>query len=175
MARVMAKTPKRIAPDSGKTTLPAGPGKSVLVAWVILWAITTHPDTRGIVTANTESQLRQKTWAELAKWFRLCLWRHWFDMTATAIYSSDAAHEKTWRVDAAAWQERNVAAFAGLHNQGKRVLAVFDEASAIPDVIWETTEGALTDADTEIIWLVCGNPTRNTGRFRECFGRFRHR
>ena len=152
-----------------------GPGKSALVAWVILWAITTHPDTRGIVTANTESQLRQKTWAELAKWFRLCLWRHWFDMTATAIYSSDAAHEKTWRVDAVAWSERNVEAFAGLHNQGRRVLAVFDEASAIPDVIWETTEGALTDADTEIIWLVCGNPTRNTGRFRECFGRFRHR
>jgi hypothetical protein len=27
----------------------------------------------------------------------------------------------------------------------------------------------LTDSDTEILWLVFGNPTRNTGRFRECF------
>ena len=26
-----------------------------------------------------------------------------------------------------------------------------------------------------IVWLAFGNPTRNTGRFRECFGRFRHR
>ena len=26
-----------------------------------------------------------------------------------------------------------------------------------------------------IIWIVFGNPTRNSGRFRECFRRFRHR
>jgi hypothetical protein len=36
-------------------------------------------------------------------------------------------------------------------------------------------EGAMTDEDTEIIWIAFGNPTRNTGRFRECFGRFAHR
>ncbi len=54
-------------------------------------------------------------------------------------------------------------------------MLVFDEASAIPDVIWEVSEGALTDSDTEIVWCAFGNPTRNTGRFRECFGRFRHR
>ena len=51
----------------------------------------------------------------------------------------------------------------------------FDEASAISDRIWEVSEGALTDDETEIVWLAFGNPTRNTGRFRECFGRFRHR
>ena len=41
-------------------------------------------------------------------------------------------------------------------------------------MIWEVAEGALTDSDTEIIWLAFGNPTRSTGRFRECFpgGRF---
>ena len=52
---------------------------------------------------------------------------------------------------------------------------MFDEASAIPDAIWEVTDGALTDADSEIVWAVFGNPTRTTGRFRECFGRWRHR
>jgi hypothetical protein len=67
------------------------------------------------------------------------------------------------------WSEKNPAAFAGLHNKGKRLLLIFDEASEIPDIIWETAEGALTDADTEIIWLAFGNPTRNIGRFRECF------
>lgn len=152
-----------------------GPGKSALVAWLILWAVTTMPDTRGVVTANTETQLRTKTWAEVAKWHRLSLWQHWFELTATAIFSRDAAHEKTWRIDAIPWSERNTEAFAGLHNAGRRILVLFDEASAIPDIIWETTEGALTDTDTQIIWLVAGNPTRNTGRFRECFGRFRHR
>jgi hypothetical protein len=51
--------------------------------------------------------------------------------------------------------------FAGLHNQGKRILLILDEASSISDRIYEVAEGALTDQDTEIIWLVCGNPTLN--------------
>jgi hypothetical protein len=72
-----------------------GVGKSALVSWLILWAIVTLPDTRGIVTANTESQLRTKTWAELSKWHRLCICRDWFILTATAIYAADAAHERT--------------------------------------------------------------------------------
>lgn len=152
-----------------------GVGKSALVSWLILWAMSTHEDTRGVATANTEVQLRTKTWPELAKWYRLLICRHWFTMTATALYSVDPSHEKTWRIDAVPWSENNTEAFAGLHNAGKRIIVVFDEASAIPDIIWETTEGALTDADTEILWFVFGNPTRNTGRFRECFGRFRHR
>ncbi len=153
-----------------------GIGKSAFVAWVILWAICTHEDTRGVVTANTDTQLRTKTWAELAKWYHRCICAPlMFELTATAIYSKDPKHEKTWRVDMVPWSERNTEAFAGLHNQGKRVLLIFDEASAIPDIIWETAEGALSDDNTEIIWFVAGNPTRNTGRFRECFGRFKHR
>ncbi|GBQ82316.1 terminase large subunit [Gluconacetobacter johannae DSM 13595] len=152
-----------------------GIGKSALVSWVILWAITTCEDTRGVVTANTAAQLATKTWPELNRWFRVFLWRSWFEVAATAIYSSDPTHAKTWRIDAISWSPDRVESFAGLHNQGKRILVVFDEASAIPDVIWQTTEGALTDDNTDIIWLVAGNPTRNTGRFRDCFGRFKHR
>lgn len=152
-----------------------GVGKSALVAWLLLWAMSTYENTRGIVTANTENQLRTKTWAELSKWHRLLINRHWFRLTATALFSAQAAHEKTWRIDAVPWSENNTEAFAGLHNEGRRIIVVFDEASAIPDIIWETTEGALTDANTEILWFAFGNPTRNTGRFKECFGRFRHR
>src|SRR5215472_726345 len=40
-----------------------GVGKTALVCWLILWAITTFEDTRGVVTANTETQLKTKTWA----------------------------------------------------------------------------------------------------------------
>ncbi|CAJ0778881.1 MULTISPECIES: terminase [Ralstonia] len=152
-----------------------GIGKSALVSWLILWAIATFEDTRGVVTANTDAQLRTKTWAELAKWYRRCICSHWFEFTATALYARDTKHEKTWRIDMVPWSERNTEAFAGLHNQGKRVLLVFDEGSAIPNIIWEVAEGALTDKDTQIIWAVFGNPTRNSGRFRECFGRFKHR
>jgi hypothetical protein len=154
-----------------------GIGKSALVAWIILWAISTYVDTKGVVTANTETQLKTKTWAELSKWHRLCINSHWFTLTATALFSKDPLHEKEWRIDQVAWSEKNTEAFAGLHNLGKRVLLLFDEASAIPDLIWEVSEGALTDSDTEIIWCCFGNPTRNVGRFRECFdgGKFAHR
>lgn len=154
-----------------------GIGKSALVAWIILWAISTFEDTRGVVTANTENQLKTKTWVEVAKWYRLFIAKQYFKLTATALFSADPEHERTWRIDMVPWSERNTEAFAGLHNQGKRILVVFDEASAIPDVIWEVTEGALTDRNTEIIWCVFGNPTRNKGRFRDCFpgGKFAHR
>ncbi len=152
-----------------------GIGKSALVAWIVLWAMSTRVDTKAVVTANTEAQLRTKTWPELAKWHRMMLHADWFTFTATSIYSADPRHEKTWRADAIPWSDSNTEAFAGLHNKGKRVLLVFDEASAISDTVWEVAEGALTDEDTEIIWCAFGNPTRNTGRFRECFGRFAHR
>ena len=152
-----------------------GIGKSTIVSWIILWAISTLEDTKGVVTANTEVQLRTKTWAELAKWHSLFLLKDEFTLTATSIASANPKHERMWRIDAVAWSEKNVEAFAGLHNQGKRVICLFDESSAIPDVIWETAEGALTDANTEVIWAAFGNPTRNNGRFRECFGKFRNR
>ncbi len=151
-----------------------GIGKSALNAWLILWAIGTFEDTKGVVTANTDTQLRTKTWAELAKWYRLFIGNPLFEYTATSIYSSDPKHEKTWRIDAIPWSEQNPEAFAGLHNQGRRILIIFDEASAIADVIWETVEGATTDKDTEIIWRAFGNPTRPSGRFFDCFNKFRN-
>jgi len=144
-----------------------GVGKSALVAMLIKWATDTRPDTIGVVTANTETQLKTKTWVELGRWHNMSITKDIFKLTATAYFHPD--HERTWRVDMVPWSERNTEAFAGLHNQGKRILLVFDEASAIPDMIWETAEGALTDADTQIIWAVFGNPTRNIGRFKECF------
>ena len=152
-----------------------GVGKVALVSWLILWSLSTFADTRGVVTANTETQLKTKTWAELGKWFRLFYGREHFKFTATAVFSCSVEHEKTWRVDMVPWSERNTEAFAGLHNKGRRILLVMDEASAIPDVIWETAEGALTDSNTQIIWAVFGNPTKATGRFRECWGKHARR
>lgn len=146
-----------------------GIGKTACVSWIILWAFTTAPDTRGVVTANTEAQLKTKTWSELGTWYNRFIAREHFTLTATALLSKDPSRERTWRIDMIPWSEKNTEAFAGLHNQGKRILLIMDEASAIPDAIWEVAEGALTDANTEIMWIVFGNPTRNAGRFKECF------
>ena len=152
-----------------------GIGKSAVVSWIILWGLSTFPDARGVVTANTAKQLENKTWPELTKWYNRFIAKELFVCTATAIYSAEESHKQNWRIDAIPWSENNTEAFAGLHNQGKRIILLFDEASAIPDIIWEVAEGAMTDADTEIIWGAFGNPTRNTGRFFDCFHRDRTR
>ncbi len=151
-----------------------GIGKTALIAIIILWAFSTFPDTRGRVTAGTETQLKTTTWPELGKWYNLFIAKDLFTLTATALMSKDPTRERTWRIDQVTWSEKNPQAFAGMHNQGKRILYVFDEGSTITDPIYETSEGALTDKDTEIIWLVFGNPTKNSGRFKELFPGGKH-
>ena len=165
-------TPLCIAVASGK-----GIGKSALISQIVSWAMSSCEDTKVIITANTGTQLTTKTHPEVSKWFRLSLNRHWWTVNAKSVRVNDklSTHEATWRTDFIPWSENNVEAFAGLHNKGKRIVVIFDEASAIPQVIWEVAEGALTDENTEIIWLAFGNPTKNTGRFRECFGKLAHR
>lgn len=152
-----------------------GIGKSALISMILKWAMDTCPDCRGVVTSNTENQLRTKTWPEVGKWFRAAINADYFRVEATSVRANDPEHETNWKTDAVPWSVGNTEAFAGLHNKGKRIVLVFDEGSSIDDKIWEVAEGALTDEDTEIIWIVFGNPTRNTGRFRECFRRNRHR
>lgn len=161
--------PIRIAVASGH-----GIGKSAAVSWIIDWGLSTCEDTKIVVTANTAAQLGTKTWPELAKWHRQAINSDWFTYTATSLASTQPNHDKTWRADALPWTVNRSESFAGLHNKKKRIIVIFDEASAIDDKIWEVTEGALTDEDTEIIWVAFGNPTRNTGRFHACFHSHRH-
>jgi hypothetical protein len=164
-------TPCCIAISSGHDI-----GKSTLISWLSNWALSTFEDTRGTITANTKTQLDTKTQPEMAKWLRLGLNRDWFDVHVTSIKVQDEGHENTWRLDLVPWNEDNPAAAAGLHNKNKRLLIIFDEASEIPKIIFETAEGVLLDENTEIIWLIAGNPTINVGPFVDAvFGVNRHR
>ncbi len=162
--------PCLIAVASGK-----GIGKSAEVGMLIAWAMSTCVDCKVILTANTDPQLRTKTWPEVCKWFNLAINKRWFLVEGESITIRNPAHKRLWRCDRITWSEKNPEAFAGLHNEGKRLLIIFDEASSIPDVIHEVVEGCLTDENTEIIWLLFGNPTKTSGRFREAFGRLKHR
>lgn len=144
-----------------------GTGKTALIAWIILWFISTRPHPQIVATANTGEQLTNKTWRELAKWHKLAINGHWFEHTATKFYHKLAP--ETWFASAVKWSKERSEAFAGTHED--HVLMLFDEASLIDDVIWEVAEGAMTTGSC--VWLVLGNPTRNTGRFKQCFGRFR--
>ena len=68
-----------------------GIGKSALVAWLILWAISTHEGTRGVVTANTATQLETKTWPEVQKWYN---WRVSSSPTTRAHRKSKAGRRR---------------------------------------------------------------------------------
>ena len=146
-----------------------GVGKSAYVAWIIYFLMSTRKDTRGVVTASTQFQLEDKTWPELSKWHNLALNRHWFEWSATgfafAAYPDDK--KKNYKTTAATVSEQKTEAFAGLHNEGKTVFVVFDEASGVPGKVWEVSEGALTDG--EGFFFAFGNPTRPDGEFADCF------
>ena len=149
-----------------------GVGKSVLCAWVTHWIMSTRPRCRGTITANTFSQLSTKTFAAVQSWARLLINKHWFTLTGETIYFRD--QKDSWFASAAACKEENAESFAGQHAADSTSFYIFDEASAIPEKIWETAEGGLTDG--EPIFLACGNPTRATGRFqRIAFGNERDR
>lgn len=152
-----------------------GIGKSAVTAWLVDWIMSTRPHAKGVVTANTGPQLETKTWAEIAKWTKRCITGHWFDVSTGkgSMRMVHKQHPESWRCDAQTCREENSEAFAGLHAASSTPFYIFDEASAVPDAIWEVAEGGMTDG--EPMWFVFGNATRNTGRFKECFGRFRHR
>ena len=97
--------PLRIAVASGH-----GIGKSALISMLVDWASDTCEDTRIVLTANTENQLRTKTWPEVLKWRNLTINRHWWKPTKTGIFSTFAGHDEIWRVDAVTWSEHNTEA-----------------------------------------------------------------
>jgi hypothetical protein len=146
-----------------------GVGKTALSAWLVLWFLSTRDHPQVVVTANTAAQLRNKTWRELAKWHRLAANKPWFVWTSDRFVFAESS--ETWFAAAVPWSKDRPEAFAGTHE--KHVLMLFDEASAIADDIWDVAEGAM--ATPGALWVALGNPTRNSGRFRECFRRYRHR
>ena len=112
-----------------------GIGKTAQVAWIILWLMSTRPHIAGVVTANTWPQLKTKTWRELAVWHKRAVNGHWFKWTETRFFHID--HPETWYFYPIANSEHNSESFAGQH--GRHTCIIYDEASAIPDAIWEVS------------------------------------
>lgn len=153
-----------------------GIGKTAVIGMVCVWGKSTCIDCKVMVIANTGDQLKTKTQPEMAKWFRMAINAHWFDVNVQSIKVADAEHENEWRTDFISWTEDNPQAVAGAHNYKKRLIIIIDEASEVADIIYKTIEGALTDKDTEIIWLIFSQATKSEGYFYEAlFGSQRHR
>jgi hypothetical protein len=153
-----------------------GIGKTAEISWLTHWGLSTFEDTKVILMAGTGDQLKTKTQPEVAKWFRLGANADLFEVNVQSIKVLEAGHETMWRADFTTWSQENPQASAGAHNKGKRLIIIYEEAAGIPDIIWKTQVGALTDADTEIIWIAISQCTRSEGYFFDTvFGEQKHR
>jgi hypothetical protein len=155
-----------------------GIGKSALVSWITCWMVSTRIGSTTIISANSESQLRSVTWAEITKWLAMSINSHWFEISATRVMPAKWLTElverdlkkgtRYWGVEGRLWSEENPDAYAGVHNFDG-VMVIFDEASGIADAIWAVTAGFFTENTPHRFWLSFSNPRRNTGYFYECF------
>lgn len=153
-----------------------GTGKSAMGAWLTWWILSTRPQSKGTVTAGSYVQLESRTWAAIMWWGARCRTARWFDIQAHGIYSKE--DPEGWYAVAQSCKQENAQSFAGQHARTSTSWYLFDEASEVPEAIWTTAEGGLTDG--EPIWFAWGQMVRNTGRFYEvCFGshaaRWNHR
>jgi hypothetical protein len=163
----------RLAVSSGR-----GIGKSALVSWITDWMLSTRIGSTTIISANSESQLRSITWAELTKWLAMSINSHWFEVSATRLMPAKWLTElverdlkkgtRYWGVEGRLWSAENPDAYAGVHNFDG-VMVIFDEASGIDDSIWAVTSGFFTENTPNRFWLAFSNPRRNTGYFYEAF------
>lgn len=161
-----------VAPIRMGTSSGHGIGKSALVAMIVDWIMSTRPHCQGTVTANTITQLQTKTWAAIQRWTKLCKTGHWFELNSDRMYRK--GHKESWFCAPQSSKEENSEAFAGQHAADSTSFYIMDEASAIPEKIYEVAEGGLTDGEPMI--LMFGNPTRSQGSFFQAlFGSMRHR
>jgi len=167
----------RMAVSSGR-----GIGKSALVAWLNHWHMSCHIGATAITTANSETQLKTRTWAELGKWKTLAINGHWFEVTAMRFFPAewfaDLVKDQLqidttyYYSEAQLWSEENPDAFAGVHNP-KGVMLLKDEASGISQNIWDVSSGFFTDRSHNHYYFAFSNPRRNSGAFYECFHKHR--
>jgi hypothetical protein len=153
-----------------------GIGKSALVAWLILWMLTTRIGGTVTVSANSENQLRSVTWGELTKWSTMSINSHWWEISATklmpATWLTDLVERdlkkgtRYWAAEGKLWSEENPDAYAGTHNMDG-MMVIFDEASGIPDPIWSVAKGFFTENISDRYWFAFSNGRRNNGYFYE--------
>lgn len=164
---VHAVAPIRAAISSGR-----GIGKGALTGMLVCWLMSTRKDCKGIVTANTNFQLQDKTWSQIQHWMKLCLTRGWFESNSTILYRIGARAD--WKCAPQTCDESNDQAFAGMHNVRSSSFYIFDEASTIPDPIWIQANDGLTDGES--MFFAFGNPSRRRGWFYDVvFGAKRDR
>lgn len=160
-----------------------GPGKSAKFAMLAHWHMSTHIGSTTTIAANTEGQLRSKTFPELAKWFGAAVNSHWFSVETLRVVPAPWLAEivrklpsegglgldlKYWFVQGATWNEDDPNAFAGTHNP-LGLMLLFDEAAGIHSGVWDVSEGFFTEVNPYRYWMAASQMRNRQGRFYELF------
>lgn len=149
-----------------------GVGKTCFLCILILFVLLcAGPDTKIPVVANSQDQLRDGLWPELAKW-RSKLPEA---LQAEIVWEKEkvfikCAPEEAFAVRRTATKHRPEA-LQGIH--AETILAIFEEASGIPEETIEAGAGTLSTPGAMAV--AAGNPTRRTGFFHATHTKLRER
>lgn len=144
-----------------------GVGKTAVLSWVIIWHALTREPQKALVTAPTSAQLFDALAAEVKFWIsRLPVpLQKVFDVksesiTHTAAPASSFISFATSRAD-------TPEALAGKHSDN--MLLIADEASGVPEQVFEAAVGSMSGHDA--IMILAGNPIRSSGYFYNTFNK----
>lgn len=145
----------------GDFTVTHNTGKSCCLAWLIIWFLFCFKNAQIPCTAPTSSQMHDVLWKELSKWIQKLhpVIKEKFIWTSEYLRINESP--ETWFARAKTAKKEAPEALAGMH--GDYILFVVDEASAVPEEVFNTAEGALTQEN--ILLIMISNHTRLTGYF----------
>jgi phage terminase large subunit len=142
-----------------------GVGKTTVEAWVVLWFLLFMRPCKVPITANSQDQLRDVVWAEIAHWWRKLppFLHNMLEVGAERIVVKADPTEAFAAARTA--RPEKPEALQGFHSDN--LLFLIEEASGIDDIIFETAGGALS---SEKSWVMMfANPTRTSGYFHRAF------
>lgn len=156
-------TEPRLAIRSGH-----GVGKTAWLAWVALIWMITRSGPRVACTAPSGHQLEDTLWPEIGIWHGRLPDPLRVQLNVTSEKVTMVGHPEHYIVARTSRPEKPEA-FQGFHSE--HMLFLSDEASGVPDIIYEVARGAMSSPNaTEVN---TGNPTRNVGKFYRAFHKHR--
>ena len=142
-----------------------GTGKTTSLALLTIWGVSVHPECKIPCTATSERQVKTILWTEIHKWLpRLRpLFRRTLVVSATKLEMVGNRESFAYVLPS---NEFNPAGFQGIHSQF--VMFIFDEASGIPQTIFDAAEGSLTEGAEQggnSLFICTGNGNLASGAF----------
>lgn len=140
-----------------------GVGKSAFLSWVCICAILTEPVVKVVITAPSGPQLWDALYAEIKMWMGKLpdALRDCYDIKSERIEFKGAP--ESIFISARTSRAENPEALQGVHAAAGRVILIADEASGIPEAVFEAAAGSMSGENCTTI--LCGNPTRGQGFF----------